>query len=86
MIVTMARRRAHVPESIPAGQFKAKCLEIMDGVRASGRGVVVTKRGVPVVRVVPAVARPKTLWGTMPQIEIAGDIVSPISEDWEALR
>lgn len=36
-----------------AGEFKAKCLAVMDEVAASGEPVVITKRGRPVVRVVP---------------------------------
>jgi prevent-host-death family protein len=37
--------------TVPAGEFKAKCLKIMDEVAATGEPVVVTKRGKPVVRV-----------------------------------
>jgi prevent-host-death family protein len=36
-----------------AGEFKAKCLAVMDEVAASGEPVVITKRGQPVVRLVP---------------------------------
>jgi prevent-host-death family protein len=37
--------------TIAAGQFKAKCLAILDEVKESGEAVVVTKRGKPVARV-----------------------------------
>ena len=37
--------------TIPAGEFKAKCLKIMDEVAATGEPVLVTKRGKPVVSV-----------------------------------
>lgn len=40
--------------TIPAGEFKAKCLAVMDEVQATGRPVLVTKRGRPVVRLTPA--------------------------------
>ena len=40
--------------TIPAGEFKAKCLKIMDEVAATGVPVVVTKRGKPVVRLEPS--------------------------------
>jgi prevent-host-death family protein len=38
--------------TIPAGEFKAKCLAILDEVKATGEPVLVTKRGKPVARVV----------------------------------
>jgi prevent-host-death family protein len=38
---------------MPAGEFKAKCLAVMDEVQASGEAVIVTKRGKPVARVTP---------------------------------
>ena len=40
-------------DSISAGKFKDQCLRIMDAVAATRTPVVVTKRGRPVVRVVP---------------------------------
>ena len=41
-------------KQIPAGQFKAQCLAIMDQVLQSGEPVVITKHGKPVVKLVPA--------------------------------
>src|SRR3974377_1367128 len=38
---------------IAAGEFKAKCLRIMDEINATGKSLVVTKRGVPVMKLVP---------------------------------
>ncbi len=38
---------------IPAGQFKAQCLALLDDVRDSHTEIIVTKRGKPVARVVP---------------------------------
>lgn len=72
-------------KKIPAGEFKARCLKVMERVAATGEGVIVTKRGRPVVRVVPAGddSRPFVgrLSGTATHI---GDIVRPIDEPWEA--
>ena len=39
--------------TMPAGEFKAKCLAVMDEVQATGQPVIVTKRGKPVVRLGP---------------------------------
>jgi prevent-host-death family protein len=42
--------------SIQAGEFKAKCLAIMDEVNETGEPVLITKRGRPVARIVPVEA------------------------------
>ena len=39
--------------TMPAGEFKAKCLAVMDEVQATGQPVIVTKRGKPVARLTP---------------------------------
>ena len=69
-----------------AGEFKAKCLRLLDDVARTGRPLVVTKRGRPVAKVVPAgrpdVKRPP-LEGS---IVYEGDVVSPIDLAWEADR
>lgn len=41
---------------IAAGEFKAKCLHILDEVNKTREPVTVTKRGKPVARVVPVPA------------------------------
>jgi len=49
--------------SVAAGEFKAKCLQILDEVQRTGQPVTVTKRGKPVARVVPVPAEPGALFG-----------------------
>lgn len=64
-----------------AAEFKAKCLKVMEEVAASGEEVVVTKRGTPVVRIVPPEpAEPFQYgWGAgAGTFEIVGDIVGPM--------
>jgi prevent-host-death family protein len=41
-------------QRIPAAQFKARCLAVMDRVAQGGRPIVVTKHGKPVVQIVRA--------------------------------
>ena len=67
--------------SIPAGEFKARCLAVLDRVGRTGEAVIVTKRGRPVAKVVP-VERPgsATLKGS---VTFHGDVVGPILDDWE---
>jgi prevent-host-death family protein len=71
---------------IPAGQFKAQCLAIMDKVSKTGEPVVVTKHGKPVVKLVPARKQKDDIFNYMAgKVKIVGDIVGPITplEDWE---
>lgn len=81
------RRRARPPERIAAGEFKARCLELMDDVAATGRTIVITKRGAAVARLAPVVERAETLYGFFGgEIEIEGDIVGALDVEWHALR
>lgn len=73
--------------TIAAGEFKAKCLGLLDEVERTGRPLTVTKRGRPVARVVaakkPAARRGAPLRNS---VLYEGDIVSPLDEPWEALK
>src|SRR5260370_12520187 len=48
-----------------ASTFKARCLTIMNDVQATGEPVIVTKRGTPVVKVVPVESNKSDLFGFM---------------------
>jgi prevent-host-death family protein len=71
---------------IKAGEFKAKCLELMDWVAAGHEEIVITKRGKPVAKLVPVEEKlPQDVFGCMKGTAIQlGDIISPIDVDWEA--
>ena len=76
-------------KKMKASVFKSRCLKVMDRVQATGEPVIVTKRGKPVVKIVPAETKKDDIFGFMKgKFEIVGDIVSPITplEDWEALK
>jgi prevent-host-death family protein len=82
-IMTIGRR--DVMKYIPAGTFKARCLAVMKKVQATGEPVIVTKRGMPVVKVVPAQPDKIEIFGSMTgKVKIVGDIESPIPVDWES--
>jgi prevent-host-death family protein len=51
-------------KEITASQFKARCLRLLDEVSETGETLVVTKRGRPVARVVPALT-PDDLSGSV---------------------
>lgn len=67
--------------AIPAGEFKAKVLAILDEVAATGETVVVTKRGKPVAKVGPATT--DEAGGLKGSIVWEGDIVSPVLEPFD---
>jgi len=72
---------------MPAGEFKAKCLEAMDQVATTGEPIVVTKRGKPVAQLAPVVQKAKTLRGFLKgSIKSGKDIVRPVAVRWNAAR
>jgi prevent-host-death family protein len=77
--MTMVKKR-----QVPAGEFKAKCLALLDEVAETGTSLVVTKRGRPVAEVVPYEA-PKPLSGSV-KIRVSEDeLLAPVA-DWDADR
>lgn len=76
-------------KTMPAGEFKARCLQVMDQVNSTRTSVVITKRGKPIAKLVPVEAAATWVPGRLAgKIEILGDIVSPITplEAWENLK
>ena len=68
---------------IAAGEFKAKCLHLLDEVRQSRKEIVITKRGRAVARLVPADEELPQVFGRMQgSAEILGDLVAPVGEKW----
>ena len=61
---------------MPAAEFKAKCLRILDELQPEG--IVITKRGRPVAKVLPAttVDNRKLIGSMKGKIQIKGDIFS----------
>lgn len=75
--------KANWPE-IPAGQFKARCLALLDRVQRTGESVIVTKHGKPVASINPVTTRVRRpLRGSG---QILGDIMAPLGEPWEMDR
>jgi prevent-host-death family protein len=76
-------------KTIPAGEFKARCLRIMEEVRTKRVTVLITKKGRPVAKLVPADEETDEVFGRLQGVlEISGDVESPVAapEDWKALR
>ena len=68
-------------KTVPAGEFKARCLALLDQVERTGTPLVVTKRGRPVAQVVRVQRPPASdLRGS---VTFHGDIVGSLLGEWE---
>ena len=76
--------------TMAAGEFKTHCLQVMETVRRRRETVVITKRGVPVAKLVPVdPPQPQKVFGCLAgRYEEVGDIVSPVlpAEAWDVLE
>lgn len=73
-------------KTVPAGEFKTHCLRIMDEVSRHREAVTITKKGVPVARLVPVEDTTRDVIGCLQGVmEIVGDIEAPLvpSSAWE---
>lgn len=71
-----------------AGEFKARCLRVMEEVKKYRTAVVITKKGRPVAKLVPADAPATDVFGCMAgTARIAGDIEAPVltADTWKAV-
>ena len=69
-------------KQIPAGKFKETCLALLDSVDAEG--IVITKHGRPVAKLIPFSSDSSGLIGALAgKVRITGDILST-GVDWHA--
>lgn len=95
MVLSMVMARAKMkmfPElvlsqRITASQFKARCLALMDQVAATGEVLLITKNGRPVAELHPcASTRRPSPFGLHPDVQLHGDVISPIETSWSVLQ
>jgi prevent-host-death family protein len=68
---------------ITAAEFKANCLRLMDEVAQRRAPIIITKRGKPVAKLVPADSEAVDPFGCMAgTVTICGDIVGPTEAEW----
>ena len=68
--------------SIGAGQFKEQCLSLLDSLEPEG--IVITKHGKPVARLLPMASESGDLLGALAgKLKIRGDILST-GAAWDA--
>jgi prevent-host-death family protein len=71
---------------IPAAQFKAECLKLMDQVEKTRQPIIITKHGRPVAQLAPVPADTDSLFGYMKgTMKIEGDVTAPLDVEWSAL-
>jgi len=76
-------------KKMAAGTFKAKCLSVMDEVKAKREAVVITKHGKPVAKLVPVNEGPDEIFDFFAgKGVIVGDIVEPAlsAKEWGELK
>ncbi len=74
-------------KTISSSEFRARCSAVIEDVYALREPVLITKRGKPVARLIPA-GRPAKFIGRLKGVfKIVGDLESPIQpEAWESSR
>lgn len=72
--------------TVPAGEFKAKCLKLIDEVAEKRKPLVITKRGKAVVQVIPIASKGDLVGSMRGNVLWEGDIISPIDVEWEAMK
>ncbi len=72
-------------QKIGAGEFKAKCLSLVDDVEKRHIQLIITKHGKPMAMLIPIENKHFSLYGCMKNsVVIKKDIVSGTGEQWEA--
>jgi prevent-host-death family protein len=92
-VLSWSRGDDHEPleetmRTIPAGEFKARCLRVMEEVKKYRTSVVITKKGRAVAKLVPPDAPATDVFGCMAgTARIVGDVQAPVvsARAWDAV-
>lgn len=69
---------------IAAGDFKAKCLQMLDEVAEQREPLLITKQGKPVARLIPVSSEHSLFVAMAGSVLSETDILAPIDVDWAA--
>ena len=72
--------------AIAAGDFKARCLKLLDEVAETREPLVITKHGKAVAKLVPMPPNQELFGALAGSVLAEGDILSPLDNDWDADR
>lgn len=72
--------------TLSAAEFRNRCLAVLEQVERTRVPVTVTRHGRPVARITPIAEEPAARNPLEGSIEYQGDLVSPLGEEWDALR
>ncbi|MBF8287161.1 MAG: prevent-host-death family protein, partial [Candidatus Rokubacteria bacterium] len=92
-VLSWSRRHDHERtgesmKTMPAGEFKARCLRVMEEVKKYRTPVVITKKGRPVAKLVPPDEPATDVFGCLAgSARIVGDIETPVlaAQTWRAV-
>ncbi len=72
---------------VSLSESEGNCHFFLEQVNKSGKPLTLLKNGAPFTRILPCQTGKKSLFGMhKSEIQIHGDIVSPIDVEWEALK
>jgi prevent-host-death family protein len=72
--------------TIGAGDFKAKCLQLLDDVAAHREPLIITKHGKPVARLVPMPPGTQLFGALAGSVLDENDIITPIDTEWDSAK
>jgi prevent-host-death family protein len=73
-------------KQIGAGEFKSRCLKLLDEVADTREPLIITKHGKPVAQLVP-MPPPGELFGALAgSVLHEDDIISPLDAPWQATQ
>lgn len=72
-------------KTIPASEFRANCLKLIDEIQESGGEIVITKHGRPAAKLMPHAPKLRAPFGRDKHlVRFMGDIITPLDVEWEA--
>lgn len=71
-------------EEMKLENFKAECLKVIEKIRKTRCEIIITKRSVPIAKLVPIEEERKFFGKQKGTIHFKGDVVGPIIEVWNA--
>lgn len=72
-------------KKMKASQFKAECLHVMENVSKTGEPIIITKRNIPIAKLVAIEEKEKKIFGKLKDtITFKKDILESTGEKWDA--